>query len=384
MKLKFFIALLIIATAWGLVYFKNKKSLPNSEQAQEIKIGFIAPLTGSAASYGEETRNAALMAQEEINSQGGINGKKLNIIVEDGKCDASAALGAWQKLTETDKVNIILGGHCSTETVALAPKTAGKKVLLLANITSKSEIANEGTWVFRNSPPNSYYAEQAAKHAFSQGYKRMAVVTELKDYTKDFNQTFIKVYQDLGGVVVTEEQVTPDSTDFRTVMAKLKTGSFDAVQASFQGPATMGIFAKQMTEAGIDKPLLLDAAFNGKQFLSASGNQTPKVFYGITGYTDPIQPAAKIFVDNYKSKYNKDINFSLFYIAATYDMVYRLKNAIANCGSTETACIQSRFQKTEPISGAAGTITFDSLGRPRSPIAVATIVDGLAQYTLIK
>ncbi|MDP6562065.1 MAG: ABC transporter substrate-binding protein, partial [Candidatus Peribacteraceae bacterium] len=86
-----------------------------------IKIGYIGPLTGEAASYGVDTLNGTELAVAEINAAGGINGRLIELITEDGRCTGTDAASAAQKLVNVDKVVAIIGGQCSGETLAAAP-----------------------------------------------------------------------------------------------------------------------------------------------------------------------------------------------------------------------------------------------------------------------
>ena len=90
-------------------------------QAGPIKIGVIAPLTGDAAIYGEPGVKVYQLAVDEINANGGINGRKVALIVQDGKCTGEGAANAAQKLVNVDRVQVIIGGFCSGESLSTIP-----------------------------------------------------------------------------------------------------------------------------------------------------------------------------------------------------------------------------------------------------------------------
>ncbi|MEK6924088.1 MAG: ABC transporter substrate-binding protein, partial [Candidatus Micrarchaeota archaeon] len=102
--------------------------------AEPVKIGFIGAMTGSEAKYG--SFEATVLAVDEINAAGGINGRRVQLVAEDGKCRAKEAATAAQKLVHVDGVKIILGGHCSPETMAIAPIAEQNGVLMLSSITT--------------------------------------------------------------------------------------------------------------------------------------------------------------------------------------------------------------------------------------------------------
>ncbi len=89
---------------------------------------------------GEQARNAVLLAESQINQSGGIDGRQLDVLVQDGGCDGTMAASAWRKLVTADGVKVVLGGNCSTETLTVAPLAAQDGVLALADLTSASTI----------------------------------------------------------------------------------------------------------------------------------------------------------------------------------------------------------------------------------------------------
>ncbi|HLC33092.1 MAG TPA: ABC transporter substrate-binding protein, partial [Candidatus Nanoarchaeia archaeon] len=119
---------------------------------ETVKIGFIGPLTGTGALYGTSELNAAQLALDDINAQGGINGKKVELIVEDGKCEGAASATAAQKLIQVDNVKYILGGHCSTESLSIVPITEANKVFLMAGATGTDKFTKAGKYAFRTFP----------------------------------------------------------------------------------------------------------------------------------------------------------------------------------------------------------------------------------------
>ena len=104
-----------IVVVVGLVWWGVSK---NSGSGNVIKIGFIGPLTGDAAAYGESAQNIVQLAVSDINAAGGVSGKQVQVIYEDGACNGTTAADAMQKLANVDGVQAILGGYCSAESFA--------------------------------------------------------------------------------------------------------------------------------------------------------------------------------------------------------------------------------------------------------------------------
>jgi len=122
-----------------------------------IKIGFIGAMSGPFTKYG--AFEAVNLAVEEINKAGGINGRKIILVAEDGKCDGKEAVNAVNKLINIDKIKIILGGHCTPESLAIAPIVEQNKVIMLASITTSPGLTHAGDYVFRTSPVSTVQSE---------------------------------------------------------------------------------------------------------------------------------------------------------------------------------------------------------------------------------
>ena len=370
------VVIVIIIAAAILLGDKRQGPVVNGES---IEIGAISALTGGAAIIGEQARNAIQLAQEEINKNGGIGGRKLDVIFEDGGCNGAKTASAWQKLVSIDKVKVILGGHCSTETLTLAPLAEKNGIIALANITSATIIPSEGEWLFRNSPPNDYYAQIGGKFSYEQGVKALVLLTEQKDYSIDYSKNFRDSFVASGGIIESEDSFLEDTTDFRSLLTKLKDKNFDGVLLSSQSAKTMGLIVNQMRDLGlVDKTFIFSGGFNVNTFLEATGGYAPTKAWGIAPYVDIGLPETKKFLDSYQSRFNQPITFNTFYVAASYDMVFRLKAALEQCGLDENNidCLKKYFKDQKEWNGVSGKITFGVNTRPMVPLAQVLIIDG--------
>ena len=121
----------------------------SDDSDEPFVIGAMDALTGVAESYGNPLHQAKLLAVEEINAAGGINGRMLELIVEDSKCAAQDAITAYNKLTDVDGVKIILGTTCSGSMLGAAPLAEKDGVVLLSASATSPDIASAGDYIFR-------------------------------------------------------------------------------------------------------------------------------------------------------------------------------------------------------------------------------------------
>ena len=117
-----------------------------------LKIGVMESLTGPGETYGTVAVQAKQMAVDEINEAGGVNGRMLELIVEDSKCNAQDAITAYRKLTDVDGVKIILGTSCSGAMLGAAPLAEADGVVMFSGLATNPDVANAGDYIFRDSP----------------------------------------------------------------------------------------------------------------------------------------------------------------------------------------------------------------------------------------
>src|SRR3989338_999924 len=223
-----------------------------TEEQEPIKIGVIRPLSGAASVYGDPAAKATVLAAEQINATGGINGRDVQLIVEDGQCEGRATANATNKLINTNGVTIILGGGCSTESLSIAPIANEKKVLQLATLTSSDAFTNAGPYSFRNFPASVYYDTKLGEIAFKQGARKLAALNEQKDFPAGASTSFKKGFEAAGGTIASIQEFLSTERDFRTGLTKIKNSGIDAIYFGSQGPELAILFYRQLHELGMD------------------------------------------------------------------------------------------------------------------------------------
>jgi branched-chain amino acid transport system substrate-binding protein len=362
--------IIVAVLAVGYIFYISLQR----QDKNTIEIGFISPLTGSAATYGEPALFSALLAQEEINSLGGVKGKMLKFIVEDGKCEAKTATDAAKKLIDFNKVSIILGGHCSTETLAIAPLAQKAKVIVMASITSSPDVTYAGDYIFRNFPSSDYYTTFSAQIAYEKGYRKVAALYELKDFPQGQYKSFKKEFERLGGQIVYAEGFIPDSVDFRAEIAKISLVGADAIFFAPQGPPQAVAFLRQAAELKLLKryPII-----GGVQLISKKVNEDTggllnnRNIFTTDAYVSPTNPRTTLFIESYKQKYGDLPPTNLFYLTSSYDAVYLVKEAIEACESErDVECIKNYLYSIKDWVGASGSLTIDENGDALTSVAL--------------
>lgn len=324
------------------------------------KIGVVYPLTGDTASVGLPIQRATKMAVDEINANGGVNGKKLEMVYEDGKCNPKDGSAAAQKLVSIDKVKVIIGGVCSGETLGASPVTEAGKVVLISPTATSPDITNAGDFVFRLAPSDAYAGIVASDYAFNDlKAKKAAVISESTDYAQGLRGIFKENFAKLGGQIVADEVYNPEDTDMRTQVTKVKSANPDVVYIVPQNPPKGILLLKQMKEAVLPQQRLTAEVLMGRNVVSENAADMEGLI-GIEPKFDDNAPKSAAVLSKYKSEANEEAPYPVFMTAA-YDIVYLVADAIAKNGY-DSEKIRDYLYAVRDYDGAVGKVTIDENG----------------------
>jgi branched-chain amino acid transport system substrate-binding protein len=206
-------------------------ALAATAAAQEtIKIGVTQPLTGAFAANGTYVADGARIAADEINSSGGVLGKKIALIVEDNKSNPTEAVVTAEKLLVKDKVPVMMGAWGSTLTLAIMPKLEEYKVPMLVETSSSGKITVSGNpYVFRISPTSQMEAKAFAPLFAKLGIKNADFLSTNNDFGLGAAKEFSDAAKANGVSVGVMETMDPKATDFSAQLAKIKASGGDTL-----------------------------------------------------------------------------------------------------------------------------------------------------------
>lgn len=337
-------------------------------QDNVINIGFIGPLTGDIANYGESSLGGITLALEEINKQG-IHGKKINIIAEDGQCKGPAAILAAQKLITIDKVHAIIV-TCSPELLAIAPIAKESDVLIISQSASHPDITNAGDHVFRTWPSDIGQGKKIADKLIQDGKQKIGILNPNSDYNVALANALTKSFEAKGGKVIIHEMYEQDEKDFRTPLTKIKAANVDALYLVPFGEG--GLLMKQARQLGILVPFYASETVGTPEIVRDAGGTEQGVIYATPAF-DESSGLTKNFLDSYEQKYSKEPSFGVM-AASAYDAMHLLAKAIEHGEDVES--MQSFMHNVKNYPGAAGTLTIDKNGDALKEFQLMTIQDG--------
>ena len=290
------VIVLVVLGGWWLA------QKPNTAAGETIKIGGALGLTGICAEFGEGELKATTLAVEEINAAGGINGKQLELISEDTQCDNKTTVSAFQKLINVDKVAAIIGptwgdsfqgGYSfsqQAEIVSISPSTAIEALEI-----SKQPVH----FIFSTWFPARTETSALQRYALSQRIKKVAVIHDQDPFGIMSAEVFKERAEQNSIEIVDEQEVAVETVDFRTVIAKIRTKTFDAVFASFITPESKAIFIKQAREQGIRVPILSTAEIQNPSLLASFSQVLEGVIYTYPKGSDDFD----VFAEKYKTRF---------------------------------------------------------------------------------
>lgn len=325
----------------------------NQSNSDTIKIGVILPLTGDAAAWGIPPKNGAELAAEEINNAGGINGRKIKLIVEDAACDPNKGVAAMNKLITIDKPVAVVGAVCSSVTLAIAPIAERNKTVLISPASTNPQITNAGDYIFRVIPSDELRGKVFAEHIYNkEGLRKAAVIYINNDGGKGNVQTFEKYFTQMGGEILTSQSYAPDAKGVKTQLLKIKEAKPEFILAISQIQDAV-IVLKNAKEMNLNLPFYFQTeALEDPKVQELAGDAAKGATY-IT-FAKEDSPAIEEFNNSYKEKYGKEPEL---FAAEAYDAVMLIEGALKTGED-----IKSYLNDVKGFSGASGNISFDENG----------------------
>nr|VFJ50482.1 MAG: ABC-type branched-chain amino acid transport system, substrate-binding protein [Candidatus Kentron sp. FM]VFJ51185.1 MAG: ABC-type branched-chain amino acid transport system, substrate-binding protein [Candidatus Kentron sp. FM]VFK08853.1 MAG: ABC-type branched-chain amino acid transport system, substrate-binding protein [Candidatus Kentron sp. FM] len=238
---KILIGVVVLFIAVGAVFPLNASPQPQ----QTIKIGAILPLTGDAASYGEDCRRGIELALEDSSRP---YQRSIDIVFEDTKADPKTAISAFNKLVNVDKIQAVIGGMFSSTTLAVAPLAQQAGIILLTPTAADEKIPATGDHIFSIYPSASSEGHFMANRLEEQVIGRIAVLYQNQTATKTIAAAFVETIQSRGGSVILNESIPDGKYAYRSIMEKVAARRPTAIYLSaYRDPvALLIIIGKEM------------------------------------------------------------------------------------------------------------------------------------------
>ncbi|HSW15821.1 MAG TPA: ABC transporter substrate-binding protein [Ramlibacter sp.] len=334
-------------------------------QSNVIKIGVNQPLTGAVAASGNFVTNGARIAADEINAKGGINGAKIQLVIEDNKSNPTEAVNATEKLIVRDKVPVIMGAWSSTYTLAAMPKLMEYKVPMVVETSGADKITTSGNpYVFRICPTNDMEAQSFGRHVDPLKIKKADLLVVNNDWGRGSADSFKRMLEGKGVKVGRILTMDASAQDVTSQLSQLKGGDADTLFVT-TAVEQLTLVLKQAQSLGLKRQIItLGGSQSPDQLIEHAGSAADGTLHNMMfapwapeASADPV--AAKAFIAEWsKRKYDKAGLTEGF---RGYDGIRTIAAAIAKAGAAEPEKIRAALWDIE-LTGLTGKIKFQKVG----------------------
>ncbi len=353
--------------------------------AETIKIGLMAPLTGSWASEGQGMKKIVELLAEQQNAKGGVQGRKITVVSEDDGGDPRTASLAAQRLT-TQGVVAVIGTYGSAVTEASQAIYDEADIPQIANGSTAIRLTEKGfKKFFRTAPRDDEQGRMAAQTIAKLGFRKVAILHDSTSYAKglaDEAHALLKKQQ--GTEVVFFDALTPGERDYNAILTKLKGAKPEVVLFTGYYPEA-GLLMRQKKAMGWAVPFIGGDATNNADLVKIAGKEAAAGFYFLSPPQpqDLDTPEAKAFLADYQKKYN-ELPPSIWAVLAG-DGFRVAVAAIGGAKSTDGAKIaQYLHQDLKNFSGLSGPIAFDAKGDREGEVYRVYKVDADGNFVMQK
>jgi len=331
-----------------------------------IKVGVNEPLTGAVAASGTYVTDGTRIAAEVVNRNGGVLGKKIELVIEDNKSNPKEAVDAAEKLILRDKVPVMIGAWSSTFTLAVMPKLVEYGVPLIVETSSSGKITVAGNpWVFRISPTSEMEAVAFLEKldAFNPPIKKADFLSVNNDFGRGAAAEFSKALASKGIKIGVTETMTPEATDLSAQLASIKKSDGDALFVT-TGVEQVTLVIKQAAEQRLTQRIVTTGgAFPDQMIANAgpAGMVSYHILFFAPWFADKAKypDVAKVYVDEWNKKKWEFAGLTEGFRG--YDAVLTAVEAIKIAGKAEPDAIRQALWKTK-LHGTNGDIAFIKQG----------------------
>jgi branched-chain amino acid transport system substrate-binding protein len=338
-------------------------------QGKPIKIGQIIPMTGEAAESGKYHKQGAEIAIDKINAAGGINGRKLTVVLEDDQTTNPGAVAALQKLLEDKDIPVILGSIRSTQVQAMLPTINEAKIPVAIGGTNYGLTHSGSQWVFRFRPHDGMSAKVIAKFMVEElKMKKVAIIHASDAFGNGGRDMLTPAVKALGGEVVLDQGYNNGEKDFTGVVQALKKSGATGLNTYMTYGTDLGVLARQIKQLGAQVTWVGSPSITGVDSRNLAGDSLYGT-YGVTDFHIDASPTSKAFATAYKAKYGQDPDL---YAAWCYDAVLVFAEAMKRAPDLKPENIRKAILSIQKFPGAESEYNFDQNG------------DGLDHYHIVQ
>ena len=337
---------LVILSGTGMVQAKDT-----------LKIGSFLAVTGPASFLGDPELKTLQMYIEEINAKGGINGHKIEFVHYDTKGKAKEAKNFVNRLIKKDKVDVIIGGTTSGNSLAVIDIVEKAKVPFISLAGSIKIVEPVKKWVFKTPHTDKMAAEKIFADMKKRGIKKAALITGNGGFDKSGRAQCLALAPKYGIEIVADEKYGNADTDMTTQLTKIRATDAQAI-INFGFGKAPAIVAKNIKQLGIKLPVYESHGVASKKFIelagdAANGIRLPAAALIVADQLSDKDPQKKVLLA-YKKKYEAKYGPVSTFGGHAYDALFITVDAVKRAGTIDRAKIRDEIEKTHGFVGTGG------------------------------
>ena len=358
----------------ALAFSCTKQTDVNNTDRSRIKIGYFGDLTGPNFNFGRSAYNGVIMAAEEINNAGGINGRRIDVVIEDDRGSPEEAARLTAKLIDQDNVIAVIAGGTSGNSRAAAPKAQSSHVPMIAPSSTDPAVTQVGDYIFRACFVDTFQGEVMASFAANTlKAQKAAILYDINSaYGRGLTQYFELSFARLGGRIVNKQSYVQGDADFKGQLSSIRATEPDVIYIpGYYGD--VALIAKQARLIGLTQPLLGGDGWDAPELWDLGGDALNGSYISTHYSSEDPSPAIQAFVEGYKQHYG---NLSPdAHAALAYDATKLLVDAITRAGSTDGDKLRDALAQTKNFPGVTGVINMDPDRNAVKPAVVLKLED---------
>ena len=332
-----------------------------SREPEPLRIGAVFSVTGPAAYMGEPEKNTLLMLQEELNAQGGLDGRKIELIIYDDASDVRQCIRAATRLIEEDRVAVVIGPSTSGSALAIRQLFGPARIPLVSCAASERIVRPVDSWVFTTAQLDRDAVNKILADARRKGYAKLASIS----VTDGFGQSGRAVLQELvrtqGMVLVADEVYGPSDTDVSAQLGRIRNAGPDAIICWGTSPGA-AVVARGRHQLGLATPLYMSHAVASPKFLEQAGEAAEGIVLpaGRLAVLDQVPEGGHwkavlgSYVERYSKKYGKPPSS---FGGHAYDAFMLVASAAHAGKSVQPRKIRDNLERIKGLAGTAGIFT---------------------------
>ena len=372
-KVKVFLPVAIVLMALAFSCTRQPEE-DGSPDRSTIKIGYFGDLTGPTFNFGQSAINGVLMVADEVNQAGGINGRRIDVVIEDDKGSPEEAARLTAKLIDKDKVIAIIAGGTSGNSLAAAPKAQSSHIPFISPSSTDPAVTKTGNYIFRACFVDSFQGEVMARFAANTlKAQKAAILFDFNSpYGRGLTDYFKLSFGKFGGRIVSEQSYTQGDPDFKGQLSLIRAAEPDVIYIpGYYGD--VAIIAKQARMIGLTQPLLGGDGWDAPELWQLGGDALNGAYISTHYSVDDPSPMIQLFVESYKQRYGNLLPDA--HAALAYDGSRLLIAAITRAGATDPEKLREALAQTKDFPGVTGLVSMDDDRNAVKPAVVLKLQD---------